>query len=65
MLPNFIDDTNDIVVIRPRKSQPRKSQIKKIKKQIFFLSYLPNYESVEDIVLQKTSREQRLKRKQF
>ena len=24
VLPNFIDDNNDIVVIRPRKSQPKK-----------------------------------------
>jgi glycerol-3-phosphate responsive antiterminator len=31
---NIIDDTNDIVEIRPRESQPRKLQIKKIKKQI-------------------------------
>ena len=38
-LPNFIPETepNDIVVIRPRKSQPRKSQIKINKKSnIFF-----------------------------
>ena len=26
VLPNFIDDNNDIVVIRPRKSQPKKLQ---------------------------------------
>ena len=26
VLPNFIDDNNDIVVIRPRKSHPKKLQ---------------------------------------
>ena len=42
MLPNFIDDTNDIVVIRPRKSKNKKLQKINKKTNKNFLSYLPN-----------------------